>query len=175
MKVEIICQEPLWEEISLNHLFSRTAAQVINHTLKSDAKYLISVLACDDKTIMKLNETFRGKKEPTNVLSWPTYFLLPNFIKPLDPFPAEKSKSDGIIELGDIAISYQRCLQEAKELKKEFSHHLIHLITHSCLHLLGYKHDTIVDTKIMEAIEIKILATNGLESPYSEPLKEKRI
>ena len=44
--------------------------------------------------------------------------------------------------------------------------HLFHLIVHGVLHLIGYDHMTDADAAEMEALEIEILARNGMENPY---------
>ena len=87
----------------------------------------IALLACDDTRISALNADFRGKPQPTNVLSWPseergaeTPGAVPDL--PTDP------------ELGDIAIAYETCAREAQEANTPFEAHVTHLIVHgSCI------------------------------------------
>ena len=44
--------------------------------------------------------------------------------------------------------------------------HLIHLIIHSMLHLLGYKHYVENDAILMERKEIEFLSKIGIPNPY---------
>jgi probable rRNA maturation factor len=40
------------------------------------------------------------------------------------------------------------------------------MVTHGCLHLLGYDHINSDDAGIMESIEIEILRQQGFNNPY---------
>ncbi|MBU2994545.1 rRNA maturation RNase YbeY [Octadecabacter sp. 1_MG-2023] len=123
----------------------------------------VSILACDDARIAALNEDFRQKGSATNVLSWPS-----------DERAAE---DDGEMpdppnlpmdaELGDIAISYDTCAREAAEAGKPFEHHVIHLLVHGTLHLLGFDHIRDGDATLMEGLETEILGKLDIPDPYS--------
>ena len=69
-------------------------------------------------------------------------------------------------ELGDIAISYDTCKREAEAAQILLEYHLTHLLIHSCLHLLGYDHETVADAGRMENLEIKLLETLGIANTY---------
>ena len=120
----------------------------------------VSILACNDQIIKKLNSKFRGKNTSTNVLSWPKN----------EHFPAkeylEKSLRKGIYDLGDIAISYETCINQAEKLGIKFDSHVLHLLVHACLHLLGYSHQKESDFEIMKDLEIKSLELCKIENPY---------
>lgn len=96
------------------------------------------------------NETYRHKKGPTNVLSFPAQ--LPTHI----PCPL----------LGDLVICLPVVQQEASEQNKTFEQHIAHLTVHGVLHLLGFDHEEEKDAAIMEPLEIKILAGLGYPNPY---------
>lgn len=97
-----------------------------------------------------LNETYRGKNGPTNVLSFP--YEGPAFI-------VEQ-------ELGDIVICAPVVALEAQQQNKNLSAHWAHLVVHGLLHLLGYDHIKKSDARIMEAAEINILKQLGFPDPY---------
>ena len=59
--------------------------------------------------------------------------------------------------LGDIVISLEKILSEAKHQKKKFLDHLLQMIIHSTLHLYGYDHENLKDAKAMEKRENEIL------------------
>ena len=94
------------------------------------ASYEVSLLFVDDQEISWLNNHYRGKKGPTNVLSFP-------FADDTDPclsiIPVQ--------ELGDIIISVETASREALKLKVSLHDRLTWLITHGLLHLLGYDHE----------------------------------
>lgn len=100
-----------------------------------------------------LNERYRGKQGPTNVLSFAAD--LPDFI----PLPL----------LGDLVICAPLVLQEALAQGKHPNAHWAHLVVHGTLHLLGYDHTTEQEAKIMEALEADILAHLDFPPPYEPP------
>lgn len=113
----------------------------------------VVILGCDDARIAKLNAEFRAKAVATNVLSWPSAARDP------DRVPEEA-------ELGDIAIAFQTCEREAIAQCKAFDVHVIHLIVHATLHLLGHDHVEEAEAARMEALESRIMAGLGFPDPY---------
>lgn len=138
------------------------AAVLTDQNLSPEWK--ISLLACDDKRIATLNADHRGKPTATNVLSWPAFELAPNTAGEQPAHPPDPT--DFADTLGDIAIAFETCMAEAKAAKITFSDHLTHLLIHSCLHLLGYDHETQQDAALMEGLETKILEKMGIADPY---------
>ena len=113
-----------------------------------EARGGVTILLTDDDSVAELNERFRGKAGPTNVLS----------------FPAPDNPED---HLGDIALAYGVCAREAAKQGKPLAHHLQHLVAHGVLHLLGYDHLTEAEAEEMEARERRILAGLGVPDPYA--------
>ena len=89
----------------------------LNKILNKKKKIELSILLTDNKNMKKLNSKFRGKKKPTDVLSFP-----------LD-------KKDYI---GDIAISFE--FVNKKSHLSSFNYELDRLWIHGYLHLIGYDH-----------------------------------
>ena len=114
------------------------------NTLKVNLKLISS------KEMMKLNEEFREKRIDTNVLSFPA--------------DGEIQKISG--ELGDIAISIPYVQSESKNLNRDLDDHMMHLLAHGILHLLGFDHQEDQDANIMEAQEIKYLEFFKIANPY---------
>lgn len=110
----------------------------------------------------QLNHQFRGHDKPTNVLSFPAHD------EAEDEAVAQLLPVDG--EIGDLAVCVAKVEQEAKEQGKTFADHCAHLVIHGSLHCLGYRHDTDVEAKAMEALEIAILAQFNIANPYGEHL-----
>lgn len=108
----------------------------------------MAILLTDDDTVADLNQRFRGKAGPTNVLS----------------FPAPDNREG---HLGDIALAYGVCAREAAEQGKSLAHHLQHLVAHGVLHLVGYDHQTETEAAEMEALERRILAGLDIPDPYA--------
>lgn len=120
----------------------------------------ISVLFCDDARIAALNADFRGKPQPTNVLSWPAHDLAPP-----EPGRTPPKPDDG--ELGDLAFARETVENEAKTQQISIEAHFAHLFVHGVLHLLGYDHETDADADVMEGLERTALSAMGIADPYA--------
>ena len=68
--------------------------------------------------------------------------------------------------LGDIAFGYETIHTEAIDQEKILEDHFVHLLVHSVLHLLGYDHQDDQEADVMENLEIEILRTFSIASPY---------
>lgn len=110
----------------------------------------ISLRLVDEAEMSQLNQTWRGKPGPTNVLSFPAD-LPPGLDLPL---------------LGDIVVCAPVVRREATEQTKPLDAHWAHMLVHGTLHLLGYDHITDQDAEVMEALESRILGTLNYPCPY---------
>ena len=162
MTLEVMIEDARWEVLGIEALSARAEAAVLAHLSLDLDLCEGSVLACDDAKIKSLNAEFREKDKATNVLSWPADERANPGAVPLPPEP----DFDGTIELGDIAISFETCVREAEDAGKDVAGHLLHLLVHGLLHLLGYDHVDDADAEIMEQTEVDILATLGVDDPY---------
>lgn len=104
------------------------------------------------KESQDLNNTYRGKNKPTNVLS----------------FPFEVPEGIPLQLLGDLVICADVVRQEAIEQDKALFDHWAHMVVHGCLHLIGFDHINDDDAKEMEALEQKILASINITDPYRD-------
>ncbi|MFK7866593.1 MAG: rRNA maturation RNase YbeY [Alphaproteobacteria bacterium] len=142
----------------LNHAFDAYHQQVKDQMQQADSPLQLSVpqlsiLLGDNDLLQALNQQWRGKDKPTNVLSFPNLFdaaLMPNMP----------------ILLGDIALSYDYIMNEAHQQQKAPLDHYSHLLIHGLLHLLGETHDQEDDAAHMEGLEIAILAQINIKNPY---------
>lgn len=110
----------------------------------------LTIRIVDDAESAELNETYRGKQGPTNVLS----------------FPFEAPPGVELPLLGDIVICAPKVAREALEQGKPLEAHWAHLTLHGCLHLLGYDHIEPEEAEAMEALETELLAALGYPNPY---------
>ncbi len=165
MLTETIIEDEGWAALDLEARAEQAARAALAALGFDPDAFEIAVLGCDDARIAVLNADFRGKPQPTNVLSWPEEDLAPEAAgdTPLPPLPDD----DAPHFLGDIAIARETCLREAAEQRKSADHHITHLIVHAVLHLLGYDHVRDADATLMETLEARILGQMGIEDPYS--------
>lgn len=117
----------------------------------------VSVVLTDDASMRALNRQHRGQDKPTNVLSFPALE------------PAQLALLDGKrpFLLGDLVFAQETVEREALAGQISLHDHMIHLIVHGFLHLLGYDHEKDTQAVAMEALETRILATLGIPDPYS--------
>jgi len=160
MGVDLIIESDHWAKIDLAALAERSVAATLEHLEMDASAWEVAILTTDDASIAQLNHDFRGKGQPTNVLSWPSDER--GAANPGEK-PAAPSKNS---ELGDIALGFETCAREAHEAGKPFENHVLHLIVHGTLHLLGYDHQRELDADLMETTEIAILVKLGVPDPY---------
>lgn len=151
--IETIVEDGRW-----NQAFSDAealAARSFEAARAKDARLAgaVALLLADDALLKDLNKRFRGKDNPTNVLSFPSGEKAPGFI-------------------GDIAIAYETCALEASQKNVALADHAAHLIVHGLLHLAGHDHENDADADAMEALEIEILDALGVSNPYAH---EERV
>lgn len=142
--------DPRWLAIGELEVVSRSAcARALGDDLRE-----VSVRFTDDADMQSLNQHWRGKDKPTNVLSFPA---------------AAMDMPDGEPQpLGDIALAFETVANEATQSGKPLAHHVSHLLVHGVLHLLGYDHETDADARMMEDRERMILSGLGIPDPYTE-------
>ena len=99
----------------------------------------------------RLNARFRGRDQPTNVLSFP---------------PARLPAGCAPLPLGELVICPRVLQAEARAQAKTLRAHWAHLVVHGTLHLLGYDHERVADARRMERREIAVLRRLGFPNPY---------
>jgi len=117
---------------------------------------LLRVVDSDESA--DLNQNFREKSGPTNVLSFPND--VPEFMLGIAELNEQNS------HLGDLVICDSLVRKEANEQAKSHVSHWAHLIIHGVLHLQGFDHIDDAEAREMEALEIKILEQLGFLNPY---------
>jgi probable rRNA maturation factor len=160
--IDCIIEDPRWADAGLEGVSARATQYVFDHFGLATDQHEVAILGCDDARIKELNSDFRDKDTATNVLSWPS-----DERGAAVPGGQPDKISPDEFELGDIAISFDTCHREATQANKPFEHHVVHLIVHANLHLLGYDHIDDKDAALMESIEIDILEKMGVPNPYA--------
>jgi probable rRNA maturation factor len=163
--VDTVLEDARWEAFGLPALAETAARAALGSLGLPPEGFQIALLACDDARIAGLNADFRGKPVPTNVLSWPSDDRAADAPGQRPALPDPGSPDDPE-ELGDIAIAWDACAREAEGQGKPMPAHVTHLVVHAVLHLLGYDHVEDADAALMEAEEVRVLASLGLPDPY---------
>ena len=157
-EVSVSILDKCWVELfnsinikELSSLFEVTINSSPHSANLQGKKTTLAIVATDNAHMRQLNRQFRNKTLPTNILSFP----------------------DGSIEqnheeyhLGDVFLGYEIIKKEAISQQIPLKNHVMHLIVHGTLHLLGYDHENDHQAKIMERKEAAILDIFNIPDPY---------
>jgi len=146
---DIVVEAGDWPGARTLKSYVARALEAACHAVSPPAGAELAVTFTDDAHIRLLNRQFRRKDKPTNVLS----------------FPAGPA---GAVLLGDIVLAAETVSREAEEQGISRKDHLIHLIIHGFLHLLGHDHEVEAEALAMERLETAILASIGIADPYAD-------
>ena len=120
--------------------------------LEGHERYVeVGVRIVDESEIIELNQRFRKKAEPTNVLS----------------FPFEDPPGTQTDVLGDVVVCAPIVSSQAQTEGKPLSAHWAHMVVHGIMHLRGYDHETPEEANAMEHKETRILEGLGFPDPYA--------
>lgn len=132
----------VFEQLSLQKFtVSNTIRKCIQETLNAEgiqARCEINVLVTDDAGIQTINRESRQIDRPTDVLSFPMFQLEAGC--PPDDWTQYQDPETGLVPLGDMCISLERAVAQAKEFGHSTRREVGYLTIHSMLHLLGYDH-----------------------------------
>ena len=98
----------------------------------------INVFVTNDKGIRAINAASRNIDKATDVLSFPMFQLEPGQLP--DDWDEFLDPETDMCPLGDMAISLERAMAQAKEFGHSTRREIGYLTIHSMLHLLGYDH-----------------------------------
>ena len=116
--------------------------------LENTENTYVSFLITTNDVIQNINNEYRGKNTPTDVISF-AY----NETENIGPFDI----------LGDIIISAEKVTEQAKEYGHSTEREFYYVLCHGMLHLLGYDHIDDEDKKVMREKEEELLKEIGYE------------
>jgi probable rRNA maturation factor len=137
---------------------------IIEKTLQAEnapATVEISLVITGQEQIQELNRQYRGKDQPTDVLSFSMAEQ-----KETEP-EAFIGPPDGLLHLGEVIISYPQAVLQAQEGGHSIQQEMAVLIVHGVLHILGYDHEQPEKEPAMIAREKAILAEIAGDGPFS--------
>lgn len=105
---------------------------------------LLNIVIVDNNKIQEINKLYRDKDAVTDVISFAFEEV-------------DNIKYNNVRFLGEIYISYEKCVSQAAEYNHSIKRELCYLAVHGLLHLLGYDHMNEEDKKIMRTEEEAIL------------------
>lgn len=126
--------------------------------LETEEDAEVSVTFVDDLKIKEINLEYRGIDAPTDVISFAIQEEEDEFL-----FSWDELEEDIPVDLGDLFISVERAMEQAKEYGHSFERELGFLALHGFLHLNGFDHQNEEDEKEMFDLQKNILKEYGLE------------
>jgi probable rRNA maturation factor len=140
-----VIEDPRWKSLLRGQRQAIKSAINTVFQLESLPASSLSLVCMNDASLREYNHRYRQKDKPTNILSFTS---------------AEAGYA------GDLLLAYETILREAAEQQKPPEAHLLHLVVHGTLHLLGYDHEQPAAAEVMENKEISILKAFGIANPY---------
>ncbi len=126
--------------------FRRWAKAALAAAAEGTAEIAIRIV--DEVEGAELNQRYRRKAGPTNVLAFPY------------------TPATGHDLHGDLVMCAPVVQREAREQGKAAEAHWAHMCVHGILHLCGYDHTTQDEAVVMEGLETSILEGLGFPRPY---------
>ena len=111
---------------------------------------VFNIIIVDNDEIHKINREYRGIDRPTDVISFA--------LEDDDTFVKTEQRI-----LGDIYISIDKAIEQAKEYGHPLLRELCFLTIHGILHLLGYDHMEKEDEEVMFGLQERILSEYGIK------------
>jgi len=155
--LELRVDEKNWRQIdNLAEVISSAfnAALVVGDRLADalDNNVGATIVLANNDRVMQLNDQWRSKPQPTNILSFPA--------------PEGERDENGNRYLGDMILAFEVVARESEQQGKALATHLCHLVIHGALHLLGYDHLEDTEAEKMEKLEKRAMQALDLPDPY---------
>ncbi|XP_061090784.1 endoribonuclease YbeY-like [Conger conger] len=130
-------------------------------------KFDLGLICVDNRRIQRINEMYRGKNMPTDVLSFPFYEDLE-----AGKLPGHLCREE--LDLGDIFLGVEYIMEQCRDESRDFHSVLPVIVAHGICHLLGYRHETEEEWTQMFQKEKHILNEfSRLTGNQQEPLTKR--
>ena len=154
-RIEFVETEPRWRRACPARKLAREAiaAAAAEARVEAGARRGADRPSRRRRGIRELNERWRGKDAPTNVLSFPAV--------------AADRLGERATARRHVHRAARRWSARRRRSGKPLADHFRHLVVHGFLHLLGFDHETTDEAEAMEAVETRALARLGVADPYA--------
>lgn len=130
-------------------------------------RFDVGIVCVDNRKIQHINNIYRKKNMPTDVLSFPFY-------EDLRPGKLPCALHGDEYNLGDIFLGVEYVMQQCQERSWDFHGTLTVVAAHGICHLLGYRHETEEEWDEMFRKESYVLLEfNRLTGSHLEPLTKR--
>jgi probable rRNA maturation factor len=157
--IELAVPCAAWKRALPGHaaLARRAARAAVRRAAPKLGAAEVSLVLADDRFVARLNRTWRRKRGPTNVLSFPC--------RSGDAHRAARREPEF---LGDVVVAFETVAREAGRSDLPLANHFAHLVVHGVLHLFGHDHEKDAEARAMQALEAAALADLGIDDPYQQ-------
>lgn len=153
-------------DIALDLDYHPLIEKVVNASLdyvKCPYEIELNVILSDNAAIQEINNEYRKIDAPTDVLSFPFIeYDEPADFSDLEDYDDNFHPETGELLFGDIIVSVEKVMSQAKEYGHTIERELAFLIAHSMLHLSGYDHMEEEERLTMEQKQSEILNLLGI-------------
>ena len=118
--------------------------------IDEEKTYSFEILLCDNEFIHGINREYRNIDRATDVITFALYIDDENKISDVPE-----------INLGQILISIDKVVSQAKENNVSVKHEFLNLLAHGVLHLLGVDHPTEEELLKMLDLQDKMISEAG--------------
>jgi probable rRNA maturation factor len=125
---------------TLSRAYCIRALEALEKVVKKPQKGVINLIVVSSEEMAEMNQQFRGKEGPTDILTFSYY-------------SPELTSSD---VAGEIYLCLEKIKIYAEEAGKTYKEQLEYIIIHGLTHLMGYDHETDEDWQGMEKVEKKL-------------------
>ncbi len=136
-KVSITFDSFTLRHVAVSNIIRKCVEQTLNAE-GIDIPCEVNVLITNNKGIRAINKASRDIDSATDVLSFPMFAFVPG-VQPED-WESYIDPETGMCPLGDMAISLEQAVEQAKTFGHSLRREVGYLTIHSILHLLGYDH-----------------------------------
>jgi probable rRNA maturation factor len=146
--LDLTIEQEGFEQYINEEKVAKYVKDVLEDEFESEKPVYLSLYLTGNEDIQRINRDYRGKDQPTDVISFAYHETEAFDVGPYDT-------------LGDIIISLQRVEEQAEEYGHSFEREFYYVLTHGLLHLLGYDHIEEADKVEMREREEEILTKFG--------------
>ncbi|MBI3983700.1 rRNA maturation RNase YbeY [Candidatus Microgenomates bacterium] len=130
----------------INSQFVGKVVRELNKTLPDASDGIVNIRVTSALEVKDLNQRYAGRPQDTDVLSF-------NY-REGGPLLSQ--------EIGDVIVSYDHVIKQAKATQTDEMTELALLILHGMLHIMGYDHQSKVDQQTMNDLQATVMANAGL-------------
>lgn len=125
----------LQRKVKIDREHIQRCLEIVLKKLKLE-KTEIGILFVNDFRSKELNRTYRGKNQPTDVISFPLFHSIKEIKEAVKDTPYEED-----LPIGDVVVNLHQAKRQADEYNVEIHEEILRLIVHGVLHLCGYDHE----------------------------------